>query len=124
MNTWLIVASGFGVVVTLVHTFLGGREIVRPLLDAKDIQPVAKYVNYLCWHISTALLAAASAAFAYGAMHTQERVLVMAFAGLCAIAAIAEIGIIIRFRQSFIEMPQWILLGAMAGLAFFGLSVG
>ncbi len=40
-----------------IHTFIGGKQIARPLLDNTTLPPASKWLNYYCWHIATMILA-------------------------------------------------------------------
>jgi len=40
-----------------VHTFIGGRFAARPLLADTSLSAAAKWLNYMTWHMVTALLA-------------------------------------------------------------------
>ncbi len=120
MNIWLIAASGFSALTTLIHFFAGGRNIARPLLDAQDIETVPKLVNYLCWHMATMVLFAAVLVFGYGAFHSEAAILVFAFSLMSGASALIVLGIIARYQVSLFAMPQWILLGGMAALGFAG----
>ncbi|MEM9054766.1 MAG: hypothetical protein AAGB16_05525 [Pseudomonadota bacterium] len=120
MNIWIMSAAGFSAFTTLVHFFAGGKTIARPLLDAKDIDKVAKLVNYFCWHITTLALAGAAVGFAYVATAPDQTGLLLALSGFSALCCLLNFGIIFRYRMSLMAMPQWLLLGGMAALGFAG----
>lgn len=120
MNAWIIAAAALSGITTLIHFFAGGKAVPRALLDADDIDAVAKLTNYFCWHIATLVLAGVTIGFAYVAVYPAAIALLVAMSGLCAACTLLNIGIILRYRVSPIAMPQWILLGGMALLGFAG----
>ncbi|WOR14727.1 hypothetical protein RYZ27_13180 [Hyphomonas sp. FCG-A18] len=120
MNIWIISAAGFSAFTTLVHFFAGGATVARPLLDAKDIDKVAKLVNYFCWHIATLVLAGTALGYAYVAMAPEQTVLLLALSGFSGACCLLNLGIILRYGMSLMAMPQWLLLGGMSALGFAG----
>ncbi|MEM8615877.1 MAG: hypothetical protein AAGF20_02975 [Pseudomonadota bacterium] len=120
MNIWILAAAGLSAVTTLIHFFAGGREIARPLLDADDLQKIAKLTNYFCWHLITLVLAAITTGFVYIAYHPNELALLIGLSVLCLLFAVLNAGIILRYRVSPLLMPQWLLLGGMGVLGFTG----
>jgi ABC-type multidrug transport system fused ATPase/permease subunit len=57
MNIWLILATVAAFATFNVHTFVGTRFAVPPLVAAESQLPKAAiWLNYLCWHIVTAML--------------------------------------------------------------------
>ena len=73
---------------TGVHTVLGGREIARPLIEARGVSRVVRFTHYYCWHLVTAVLALMTAAFAWAAIDPAGR----AAGGLAAAALLALLG--------------------------------
>jgi len=120
MNIWIISAAGFSAFTTLVHFFAGGATVARPLLDATDIDKVAKLVNYYCWHIVTLVLAGTAFGYAYVAINPDQIALLLGLSTFCGACCVLNLGIIARYKMSLILMPQWLLLGGMSALGFAG----
>src|SRR6478735_10545487 len=56
MNPWLGAAALAAFSTFLIHTFVGGRLIARPLLAARDLPRVPRLTVYYCWHMVSLLL--------------------------------------------------------------------
>lgn len=63
MDPYLLSAALAAFVTAAIHTFIGGPEIARPLLESGDVPTVPKYTHYACWHIVTLTLLAIGRAF-------------------------------------------------------------
>jgi len=114
MNTFYLVAAVASVGVALTHFILGGREIARPLLRARDIHDVAKYTNYFCWHMVTIVLVGLAAAYAWAAVYPDGYELAVAATVLCVLFALWNLALIFWKGQSLFRMPQWILFVLVA----------
>ncbi len=130
MNAWLLAAGAASFLTLLAHIFGGGKEIARPLLEARDMGRTAKYTNYFCWHIVTIALAAMAAGYFYAgvAFYTDARLVASApwalaalQTGLAGAFIVLNLAIIVRYRMSPLAMPQWALFGIIFGLAMMGL---
>ncbi|WP_428642788.1 hypothetical protein [Roseibium sp.] len=111
MNIFLLIAAGLSAGVCLIHTFLGGREIAVPLLQAADLAPVPKYVSYFCWHIVTIALAAIAAMFAFAAMRPDSLELAWAATGLTGAICLLGLAVPPMKKQTYAHMPQgWLFL--------------
>jgi hypothetical protein len=51
-----------------VHTFVGGRQIARPLVEAVELPPVVRHTQYLCWHFTTVAIACMAVFFLVAAI--------------------------------------------------------
>ena len=121
MNVYLATAAGFSLFTALLHTFLGGREIARPLLDASDINDVAKYTNYYCWHLVTIALFAMAVSFAWTSMNPAAQALAVCWTAIATLFALWSIALVVWKEQSIVAMPQWGLFTAIAVLGLLGL---
>lgn len=122
MNIYFAIAAGLSVFNCLLHTFVGGKQIARPLLEYQGLPKSQKYVLYFCWHISTLALAALVAGFTYAALAPDNPVLALAATVFAGSIALLGVGIPLVFSDvTFKDVPQgWLfvpvtLLG-MAGL--------
>ena len=103
----------------VVHTFVGGREVARPLLADRSLPPASKWLNYYCWHVTTALLAAVTVAMAWAAF--DERLMpVVGFIGIFAvISALLSVAVALKARINPLRFPSTSLL---AGTGLFALA--
>jgi hypothetical protein len=73
-------AGGLAAIWLAVHTFVGGRQIARPLVEAVELPPVVRHTQYLCWHFTTVAIACMAVFF-----------LVAAITGIAAYATAATV---------------------------------
>lgn len=120
MNVWLLSAGSLAAIVTAMHIFGGGPAVARPLLQAKDIEPTAKYVNYYCWHLVTINLVVMSALFSWSAF--SNKTIELAIAGSVLAALYALWGTILPriVGQSYLQMPQGWFFVPIAVTGFMG----
>lgn len=122
MDIWLTTAGVATAAVCALHVFLGGPEAARPLLRARDLNRVARYTNYYCWHMVTIVLAGMAAAFFAAALSPPAVELAWAATLLAAAFALWSIGLVIWKKQKPFHLPQWILFLAVAALGGAGLA--
>ena len=94
-NLGFATASALAVVTFLVHTFVGGIYVVRPLLAVDGLTRASRWLNYYCWHITTITIVAMATMFGYAARVPDGRgfgvlftVLALSFSLLCIAVAI------------------------------------
>lgn len=88
-------AAAAAAVTWVVHTFIGGMYVARPLLADASLPKAAKWLAYYCWHLVTLMIAGIAAAFAGAAFGLVEARLaaVLAIFCLACSALSAAIGI-------------------------------
>jgi hypothetical protein len=114
---WSAAATAF--FTWMMHTFVGGVSVARPLLADQGLPKAAKWLAYYCWHLVTLLigaLAAALAAAALGQLPGLWTVCISLFCFACSALsiAIAIKGGIAPWR--FLSTSLFALTGAL-GLA-------
>ena len=122
MHAWLVVAGVAAAAVCALHIFLGGPAAATPLLRAKDINNVARYTNYYCWHMVTIVLASMAAAFLVAALSPPAIELAWAATLLSAAFAIWSIGLVVWKKQKPLHLPQWLLFVVVTALGGMGLA--
>lgn len=121
MNPWLAAAAALAAITTLIHAWLGGREIAAPLLAAERLRNVPKYTMYYCWHLVTIILAGQALAFTLAAFgHGSRDLAVFATAG-AGLFALWSLGMVGSFRLRPAHFPQWALFAPMAACGALGL---
>ena len=120
MNGFFIAASIASFIAFLIHVFVGGPKIAKPLLEARDIQTVPKLTNYYCWHGITIVLFAMAASFAWAAFYPDGIELAVLATGLSGAFTVWGLGLVTVKGQSTRTMPQWVLFAVIAGLGLAG----
>ena len=120
MSTAFGLAAALSVLTWGVHTFVGGREVARPLLESSR-SPGPRFTAYYCWHLVTIVLAGMAAAFAIAAWLPGERSLAIAATVLAALFAAWSIALVVGWRRPVGELPQWVLFLPIALAGAWGL---
>lgn len=119
INWFFFTAGAISAINWSVHTFVGGREIARPLIAASDLAPIPKFTQYFCWHLVTIALAAISLGFLYAAVQPKAQDLGVAVSLLTL--SFGALGLVLpgRVGLTLTEMPQGVLLApvGLIGLA-------
>ena len=121
MDPWLTGAALLSAFTWGVHTFVGGRECVGPLLDA-DVPWVPKMTHYYCWHLVTLTLAAMAAGLGYAAVEPAGRDVGWLVFGLAV--SFAGWSVLLngwKRPRPWWALPQWSLFVAVAVVALPGL---
>lgn len=105
---WIWCACGASGFTCLLHIFVGGPSTAKPLLES-DLDSVAKYTNYYCWHLVTITLAAMTAAYLISALTPSAWELAVAATLLAAGFAIWSIALNLIKKTHPLALPQWIL---------------
>lgn len=122
MNFWFVSAAILSTFTCTLHLLLGGREAARPLLATTDLDPVAKFTNYYCWHLVTIAIALLAAAFAFASRPGANTDLAL-FASVSALTfALWSICMIIRHQLSPFQFAQWALFLPIGSLGLAGLA--
>ncbi len=118
-NPGFALAAVFSLFTWAVHTFLGGREIARPLLQS-TMRPIPKLTNYYCWHLVTLTLLAMTGGFAYAAILSDGSDLGFFLALVAAAFCIWSLVLIVWKKRRPLELPQWLLFLSVTGAAVWG----
>jgi hypothetical protein len=112
---WLWISAAVALGSWVVHTFVGGPQIVPQLL-ASGLTDMPKYVLYFVWHIATILLLALAAGYALAAAYSPLWPLAVAATVVNAAIAALILTVAITRRVPFRDMPQWTLFLLVAAL--------
>jgi len=113
--TWLWISAAVALASWAIHTFVGGRQIVSPLLES-NLPPMPKYVLYFVWHIATIVLLAFAAGYALAAISAPLWPLAVAATLLNAAIGLLILAVAATRRMAFRDMPQWTLFLLVAAL--------
>ncbi|MEM1086766.1 MAG: hypothetical protein AAGH90_03485 [Pseudomonadota bacterium] len=116
MSYAALLAGVLAALTCLIHTFIGGREVARPLLSASDLETIPRLTSYYCWHLVTGTLALMSAGY-FWLTWTFETGLVWGLLGLSVIFAILPFAITLKQRVSLSVLPQWVFFLPLSGLS-------
>lgn len=84
MPLFLWAAAMISAVTFVVHTFMGGKFVARPLLADKNLPKASKWLNYYCWHNTTVMIAITTGAFVWLAMNPGHRPMIFLLSVLTA----------------------------------------
>jgi hypothetical protein len=117
MSWSLVAAAALSLVTAAIHVFAGGPSVARPLLAAADLDPIAKYTNYYCWHMVTIVLAALPIGFAWAALGGPRELAIFTTALAAAFTA-WSLALVLWKQQRALDLPQWLLFApiTLAGL--------
>ena len=120
MNYYYLAASFISLVVWAAHTFGGGPQVAKPLLES-SMEDVPKYTNYYCWHLITGVLFLNALGYGYLSFDTKARELAI-FITLCVLFSMLwSLALNAIFRLSWVSFPQWLLFLAVLVPAVLGL---
>ena len=71
LNPGFATAALLSVITFAVHTFVGGRYAARPLLAAHDLDRASRWLNYMTWHMVTAVLLVFVVGYAWAALRPE-----------------------------------------------------
>jgi len=121
MSIWFILAGISALFTAGVHTFIGQKFIVRPLLEIDGLNRVSRFTNFYCWHIVTIVLFSISGMFFYVAAHPQATGLAWMATFWSAAFVLWSLVMIMWKRLKLKEFPQWALIIPTAIFGVLGL---
>ncbi|MGL4438447.1 MAG: hypothetical protein ACRCUE_04190 [Bosea sp. (in: a-proteobacteria)] len=121
MNLLLLAASGISIAICLLHVTLGGREAVRPLLQAPSLESIPRFTNYYCWHLVTLVIGSLAVAFGLGAIGRASADLVAAAVVVSGLFSVWSVVMVVWHQLRPLDFPQWALFASLAVLGAFGL---
>ena len=99
-----------------IHTFLGHRVVLNPMLRA-DYQPFARATMEVCWHITTLFLGIITGMLMVATVHPDPAVsrLFLAISLIFSLPSALMFPVIAKRRFGrWLAMPQFFLLGSIA----------
>ena len=123
MNFWFLAAAAVSFFTCALHIVLGGREAARPLLATTDLDHVAKYTNYYCWHLVTIVIASLGTAFAFASRPGAGIDLALFACALSLAFALWSVSMVILHRLHPLKFGQWALFLPIAILGVAGIAL-
>lgn len=120
MSFPLLLATLWCLSIACLHTFVGSRTVVRPLM-ASDMAEPAKSTVYYCWHIVTIVLFAMTGFFGVSTLAGASPMPAMiATAGAAAFALWGLVLAPIQGQSIVTKMPQGLLFVVLTALGLWG----
>ncbi|MFN8715863.1 MAG: hypothetical protein ACK50C_02625 [Gemmatimonadaceae bacterium] len=120
---WLILTSALiAAGTTLIHAFLGGRDVAAPLLRS-EVSEEIRLTMYACWHMVTAALGlTAVALLLLGTATIQASVLALFLGILWVLFALVFlfVTLVVARPRGLFRFPQWTLLLPVGVFALLG----
>ena len=124
MNAYLLSAAAAGFAIACIHTFVGSRTDVRPLLQS-DLPEPAKSTFLYCWHLVTIVLFAMAGLFLWGGLNAAAAPMVFVALFLSIFFCVWGFALAaLRRRSPFAELPQGVMFLALSGLGGWGVFMG
>jgi len=124
MNIFVVLATLACATAFIVHTFVGSRYAVEPLLASQSLPRASKWLNYLCWHIATAHLFIMTCCLAAAVAGLAGREAVLITAVLAASISIVSVAVTLKANIAPWRFPASYLLGTVAVLSLAVLLKG
>jgi hypothetical protein len=125
MTNWLIILAGILAGVTaFIHTFIGEKDVARPLL-ASPIGETIRLTLYACWHlVSAALLLSSLALLLSGAGVYMSSELIAFISIMWILFGIVFLVVTLGIAKprGILRFPQWTLLILVGLLGLWGIT--
>ncbi|KZK89667.1 hypothetical protein PsAD5_04953 [Pseudovibrio sp. Ad5] len=121
MNKWLLASGILSLLLMLVHVFLGGPEILDPVLGS-DLHPVVIAVLSVVWHGITVVMLV-NGVLLLAAAFREELAAGVAWVVIGQYSGFTLLFIYYGITQlgNLMDMPQWISFAIIAGCVAMGL---
>lgn len=120
LNPGFAAAAVLSLITFGVHTFVGGRFAARPLLAAPDFPPASRWLNYLTWHMVTALLLVMAAGYGWAALRPDAFDIAMLLSILAAILSPLTVWVALKGGIRPWRFPSSWLFALIALVAVLG----
>jgi hypothetical protein len=119
-NEGFAAAALLSVATFLVHTFIGGIYVARPLLRVENLSPASRWLNYYTWHITTILTLMMAFGFGWAAKRPESADLAAFLAILAAMLSVLSAGVALRGAINPFRFPSTSLFLLVAGAGGVG----
>jgi hypothetical protein len=123
MNVWIFSAGIIGIFTAFVHVFAGQVDPVRPFLKS-DLPDIPKATLLACWHIVSVTLLICGLTLTYVGWFNLDAFLnlVLGISTIFIIFSLVFVAVGWYFfgLQTFIKLPQWVLLLPIGALGLIG----
>ncbi len=124
MNIYFVIAAGLSHFAFLLHFFMGGREVARPLLNSNELSKTCQFTNYYCWHLVTISLALIAVVFSLHLYSPLSTDLILAVSTLMLLYGLWSLMMIVVHKLNPLQFGQWTVLVPIGVLGFCGVYLG
>jgi len=117
----VIAAAAMSALTFIVHTFVGGVVVARPLLADTGLPPTSKWLNYYCWHITTVVIAFIAAGFIWLALHPGDPILLIGLSSLTAALSALSLAVALKASIAPLRFPSTSLFALTSALGWAAL---
>ena len=117
-------AAFMSMITFMVHTFIGGPRVAKPLLENDSLPIASKWLNYYCWHITTIFTFIMGWGYAYVALYPERPELAVFLSVLTAALAVLSMAVARKGNINPFRFPSTSLFSAVSLLGFAGLLTG
>jgi len=111
------------IVTFIVHTFIGGPRVAKPLLENKDLPKASKWLNYYTWHITTIFTFLMGGAYAYVALHPKHPELIIFLTILTGSFSLLSIAVALKGKINPFRFPSTSLFAIVCLLGLASLVI-
>ena len=108
----------------VVHTFVGGEFVARPLLADTSLPRASKWVNYYCWHIATVMMVYLATAFAWLAFATAPAAVIAFLSSFTTVLSCLSAAVAMRGGIHPLRLPATSLFALTSILGWLALLSG
>jgi hypothetical protein len=123
VNIWIFSAGIIGLLTAVVHIFAGQVDPVRPFLKS-DLPDIPKATLLACWHIVSVTLFICGLALTYIGWFNLDVFLNLVLSISIAFVIFSLVFVAVGWHffglQTFIKLPQWVLLLPIGVLGVIG----
>jgi len=116
-------AVAMSVITFVVHTFVGGPRVAKPLIENKDLPKASKWLNYYTWHITTIFTFLMGGAYAYVALNPEKPELVVFLTILTGSFSLLSAGVALKGHINPFRFPSTTLFAIVCLLGLASLLV-
>ena len=118
---WSAVIMSF--VTFIIHTFIGGPRVAKPLLENNDLSKASKWLNYYTWHITTIFTFLMGGGYGYVALHPNHPELVVFLTILTGAFSLLSIAVALKGEINPFRFPSTSLFAIVCLLGLVSLLV-
>ncbi len=111
------------VVTFVIHTFVGGPRVAKPLLESKELPIVSKWLNYYTWHITTIFTLLMGGGYAYVALNPDKPELVVFLTILTGAFSVLSASVAIKGKINPFRFPSTSLFAVVCLLGLASLVI-
>jgi len=124
MTLFLWAAAVSAAVTFVVHTFIGGKFVARPLLADAGLPKASKWLNYFCWHNTTIVIAFVAAIYAWLASTAPQTAIIIALSSLTTAFSLLSAGVALKGGIHPLQFPSTSLFAITSAFGWLAVFAG